>query len=223
MIPNVLNQAIIASNIPVLNLHDSVRHALTVLEDFSSACLPVVEDAQFIGLAFQDDLQHQDPDKELSSFAPRFPKVSVQANTHFLEAIRIANAYRLPIVPVVEPSGAYAGALTLPVLLQSLGKITGAGEPGAVIVLAIPTRDFSLLELCRLIENTETRIQQFNTYWDEAEQALQVTLKLNQFEISDILHTLQHHDYPIKYYFGEELFVNELRSNFEHLMNYLNI
>ena len=104
------------------------------------------------------------------------------------------------------------------------------GEIGAiiqvtlvVIVLAIPKRDFSLQELSRLIENSETRIRQFNTYWDEAEQLLQVTLKLNQFEISDVLNTLQHHDYPIKYYFGEELFVNELRSNFEHLMNYLNI
>ena len=219
----MLNQAIIASNIPVLNLHDSVRQALAVLEDFSSVCLPVVDDSHFIGLAFHDDLQHQDPDKELSAFVPRFPKVSVQANTHFLEAIRTANAYRLSLVPVVEPSGVYVGALTLSDLLQSLGKITGAGEPGAVIVLAIPKRDFSLQELSRLIENSETRIRQFNTYWDEAEQLLQVTLKLNQFEISDVLNTLQHHDYPIKYYFGEELFVNELRSNFEHLMNYLNI
>jgi acetoin utilization protein AcuB len=27
----------------------------------------------------------------------------------------------------------------------------------------------------------------------------------------------------VKYYFGEELYENELRNNYDHLMNYLNI
>jgi len=27
----------------------------------------------------------------------------------------------------------------------------------------------------------------------------------------------------VKYYFGEELYENELKNNYDHLMNYLNI
>ena len=50
-----------------------------------------------------------------------------------------------------------------------------------------------------------------------------VTIKVNKFEISDIVATFQRYEYTVKYYFGEELYENELRNNYDHLMNYLNI
>jgi hypothetical protein len=42
-------------------------------------------------------------------------------------------------------------------------------------------------------------------------------------EISDIVATLQRYEYPIRYYFGEEEYENELRENYELLMTYLKI
>ena len=41
--------------------------------------------------------------------------------------------------------------------------------------------------------------------------------------VSDVVATLQRHDYNVKYYHGEELYRNELQTNLEHLMNYLSI
>ena len=50
-----------------------------------------------------------------------------------------------------------------------------------------------------------------------------VTLKINKLEISDIIATLQRYDYSVIHYFGEEQYENELKNNYDHLMNYLNI
>ncbi len=50
-----------------------------------------------------------------------------------------------------------------------------------------------------------------------------VILRINKEEISDIVASFQRHEYNVRYYMGEELFRNELQSNLDHLMNYLNI
>jgi hypothetical protein len=50
-----------------------------------------------------------------------------------------------------------------------------------------------------------------------------VILRINREEVSDIVATFQRHEYTVRYYLGEELFRNELQSNLEHLLNYLNI
>jgi hypothetical protein len=52
---------------------------------------------------------------------------------------------------------------------------------------------------------------------------MEVTIKLNKLEVSDIVATFQRHEYNVKYYFGEELFENELKTNYDNLMNYLKI
>jgi hypothetical protein len=73
------------------------------------------------------------------------------------------------------------------------------------------------------VETNDAQVTQLNTYWDSTTGSFFVTIKINKFEISDIIATFQRYEYQIKYYFGEELYENELRSNYDHLMNYLSI
>jgi predicted XRE-type DNA-binding protein len=84
-------------------------------------------------------------------------------------------------------------------------------------------RNFSFSEISKLVETNDAQITQLNTYWDGNNGSFLVTLKINKFEISDIISTFQRYEYQVKYYFGEELYENELRSNYDHLMNYLSI
>lgn len=84
-------------------------------------------------------------------------------------------------------------------------------------------RSFSFSEICKMVETNDAQITQLNTWWNTQTESLIVTIKINKYEISDILATFQRYEYQVKYYFGEELYENELRSNYDHLMNYLNI
>jgi hypothetical protein len=101
--------------------------------------------------------------------------------------------------------------------------MNGADEPGAIIVLEMPRANFSFSEISKLVETNDAHITQLNTHYNNTEQVMHVTLKINKFEISDIVATFQRYEYNVKYYFGEELYENELRSNYDHLMNYLNM
>lgn len=219
----MLNREIISNSLPTLNLHDTILQALEMMNEFHVSQLPVVDNDKYLGLVFEEDLMSVDENATLQAVTDRFSKVAVRASSHFIEAIQTANDYHLSVVPVIEKENEYAGVISATDLLMQLGKLTGASEPGAVIVLEMEQRGFSFSEISKLVETNDAQITQLNTYWDNSTDTFFVTLKINKFEISDIIATFQRYEYQIKYYFGEELYENELRTNYDHLMNYLKI
>jgi len=164
-----------------------------------------------------------DDEAPLTQLQQEFSMIAVRAGTHFIEAIQFVNEYNLTVIPVVENESDYVGAITATDLLKQVGKIMGANNPGAVIVLEMEKISFSFSEISKLVETNDAQITQLNTYWDAHSSTFYVTLKINRLEISDIIATFQRYEYKVKYYFGEELYENELRSNYDHLMNYLSI
>ncbi len=219
----MLNKELISATIPTLNLKDSVFQALELMAEFHVMQLAVVADDKYLGLVSEDDLMNVDENLTLQSLEARFSKAAVRASTYFMEAIQAVNDHSLSIIPVVEPENVFAGVITATDLLKQLGKVTGANEPGGIIVLEMEQRSFSFSEVSKLVETNDAQITQLNTHWDAGTGSFFVVLKINKFEISDIIATFQRYEYQIKYYFGEEQYENELRSNYDHLMNYLSI
>jgi acetoin utilization protein AcuB len=219
----LLNKELISSSIPTLTLNDSIFQALELMSEFHITQLAVIGDDKYLGLVFEEDLMNVDNTALLQSMHTHFSKVAVRANTHFIESIQTVNDYNLTIVPVVENENEFLGVIPATELLKQLGKITGASEPGGLIIIEMDQRNFSFAEISKLVETNDAQITQLNTYWDNTLEAFFVTLKINKFEISDIVATFQRYEYEVKYYFGEELYENELKDNYDHLMNYLNI
>lgn len=219
----MLNKELISTSIPTLKITDSVFQAMELMAEFCVKQLPVVAEDKYIGLVFEDDLMNLDDSAELESVSSHFSKVSVHGNMHFIEAVQTANDYHLTVVPVIEKDNDFSGVILASDLLRHLGKITGASEPGGLLVLEMEQRNFSFAEISKLIETNDAQITQLNTSWDSGSDTFLVTIKVNKFEISDIVATFQRYDYQVKYYFGEELYENELKDNYDHLMNYLSI
>lgn len=219
----MLNKELISTSIPTLTLNDSVFQALELMSEFHITQLAVVTDEKYIGLVFEDDLMNVDDTAILESLTNHFSKVAVRANTHFIESVQTSNDYNLTIVPVIENENDFVGVIPATELLKQLGKISGTSEPGGLIIIEMEQRNFSFAEISKLVETNDAQITQLNTYWDSNTESFFVTLKINKFEISDIVATFQRYEYEVKYYFGEELYENELKDNYDHLMNYLNI
>jgi CBS domain-containing protein len=214
----------ISLTIPALHPTDTVARAQDLMTDFHIAHLPVVAEDKLVGLVSEDSLLNApDDDMPVSQLQPSFSKIAVHAGTHFIEAIHFVNEFNLTAIPVIEGESDYIGAITATDLLKQVGKIMGAGDPGAVIVLEMDKISFSFSEVSKLVETNDAQITQLNTYFDAQSSIFYITLKINKLEISDIIATFQRYEYKIKYYFGEELYENELRTNYDHLMNYLNI
>ncbi|HEV3412443.1 MAG TPA: CBS domain-containing protein [Puia sp.] len=220
----MLNKEIISSAVPSLHLNDPVSQALDLMADFHVTHLPVVAEDKLAGLVSEEDLLNiEDDSTMLSVLQPGFSGIVAHAEAYFFEAVQLVNEHGLTLIPVVTKESEYAGSIIATDLLKQLGRITGVNDAGGIIVLEMEKVSFSFTEISKLVETNDAQIIQLNTYSDVPSGNFYITLRINKAEISDIVATFQRYEYQVKYYFGEELYENELRNNYDHLMNYLNI
>lgn len=220
----MLNKEIISSAVPSLHLNDPVSQALDLMADFHVVHLPVVTEDKLAGLVSEEDLLNVEDDSTLlSQLQSGFSAIAAHAEAYFFEAVQLVNENGLTLIPVVTGESEYAGSIIATDLLKQLGRVTGVTDAGGIIVLEMEKVSFSFTEISKLVETNDAQIIQLNTYSDAPSGNFYITLRINKAEISDIVATFQRYDYQVKYYFGEELYENELRNNYDHLMNYLNI
>lgn len=218
----MLTRDLISHSIPYLRLDDKVFHALQLMNDYHVAHLPIVAEDKYLGIISEEQLLLSDDDNLLKQLLISDGGKSVQANDHFLKAIQIAVQNKLSIVPVMEDNH-ILGIVTYNDLLRNASDFMSLNDPGGLIVLEIEGKDYSFNELNRIVESNDAQITQLNSITDPETGMMQVTIRINKLEISDIISTLQRYEYIVKYYFGEELYENELRSNYDNLMHYLKI
>ena len=218
----MLTRDLISNSIPYLHKEDKVYHALQLMNDYHVAHLPVVEDDSYLGIISEEQLLQSDDENTVNQLQISDGTTSVQANDHFLKAIQTAVVNKLSIVPVVEEKQ-LLGIVTYNDLLRNASEFMSLNEPGALIVLEMESKTYSFAEINRIVESNDAQITQLNTFTDPETGTTQVTIRVSKLEVSDIISTFQRYEYNVKYYFGEELYENELRNNFDNLMNYLKI
>jgi CBS domain-containing protein len=218
----MLTRELISNSIPYLHKEDKVHHALQLMNDYHVAHLPVVENDSYLGIISEEQLLQSDDDDTLDELHITDGTTSVQANDHFLKAIQTAVINKLSVVPVVEEKH-LLGIVTYNDLLRNASNFMSLNEPGALIVLEMDSKNYSFNEINRIVESNDAQITQLNTFTDPETGMSQITIRVSKLEVSDIIGTFQRYEYNVKYYFGEELFENELRTNYDNLMNYLKI
>jgi len=220
----MLTIELINNNIPRLQLQDTVAKALQLIDDFRVTHLPVVADDVFLGLVSEEDLlDAEDRKLPIELLQENFLQESVLENAHFLNAVSYCNHNDTTVVPVVNAENELQGVIITSDLLKALGDFTGTNEIGGIIVLEMERSQFAISEISRIVESNDATILHLNTTVNAVTGLLTVSIHLNKKEIAAIVSTFERYDYDVLYYFGNEIFENDIESNYNHLMNYLDI
>ena len=220
----MLTRELQSQTLPYLHLHDKVYQALQLMNDNQVTHLPIIDGEKFIGIISEDDLLQADNDHaDLTTLQQSFSSESVKEDEHFLKAVQVAAENGLSVVPVVSEENELTGTVTYTNLLRHASEFMSLKEPGGLIVLEMESNQYSFNEISKIIESNDAQITQLNTTNDPQTGLMQVTIRINKPDVSDVVATFQRYEYNVKHYFGEELYVNELRNNYDNLMNYLKI
>jgi acetoin utilization protein AcuB len=214
---------IISSEILPLSLQDTAEEALRIMQDKNVNHLPVVEGEKYLGMIAEDDLLDEEPHVKLMDIVDSLVGSAVKSTDYFLVAVKLSYLFQLDVVPVANEKQEFEGLITRDTLFRHLAKTTGSEEYGSLLVLEMEKQDYSLGLFNRLVESNDAVITQVNTWSEPSTALMSVVIRINKEEVSDIVATFQRHDFNVRYYLGEELFRNELQSNLNHLMNYLNM
>ncbi|MGQ0737608.1 MAG: CBS domain-containing protein [Bacteroidota bacterium] len=218
----MLTRELLSQSLPSLRLQDKVHQALQLMNDNHVTHLPVADSDKYIGIISEEDLLQADNDNfTLEQLEQSFFNVSVREDEHFLKAVQTAAENGLSVVPVISGENELAGTVAYSDLLRYASEFMSLNEPGGLIVLEIASNQYSFNELSKLVETNDAQITQLNTSNDAETGMMQVTIRINKPEVSDIVATFQRYEYNVKYSFGEEQYANELRNNYDNLMNYL--
>jgi predicted transcriptional regulator len=213
-----------SQTLPYLRLQDKVYQALQLMNDNQVTHLPIVDGDKYVGLISEDDLLLAENDHAvLSDLQQSFANTSVKSDEHFLKAIQVAAENGLSVVPIVDNDNDIAGAVVYSDLLKQASDFMSLNEPGGLIVLEIQSNQYSFSEISKILETNDAQITQLNTLNNPETGMMRVTIRINKSDVSDIVAAFQRYEYDVKYYFGEEVYANELRSNYDNLMNYLKI
>lgn len=220
----MLAKDLINKNIPRLQLQDSVGKALQLINDFRISHLPVVSEENYLGLISEDDLMDADDEKlKIEALQENFIHAAVQGHMHFLTAVNSSIQNDSTVVPVLDGEGNFEGVITVPDLLKTLGNFAGANEIGGIIVLEMERVHFAISEISRIVESNNSTVLHLNTTTDSVTGLLTVTLHINTREIAPIVAAFERYEYNIIYSLGDEKFDDEVSTNYQNLMNYLDI
>jgi hypothetical protein len=147
----------------------------------------------------------------------------VRTGDHFLQALRVRSKFYIDQVPVVNEKNEWEGVIGTAKMLDQISLLSGVSESGSMIVLEVPRHDYAPGEINRLVESNDAMIMQLNSIQDQHTGMMQVVLRINKEEVSDVVATFQRHEYNVLYYYGDESYDNSLQNNLDHLMNYLNL
>jgi predicted transcriptional regulator len=191
------------------------------MADLKYPQMPVVKDGLYEGMLMEEDLLDADGKETLDNFQYDLLPFSVNGNDHFLTAAKLSSEQRLKLVPVINNDKEYLGSIIEEDLLRQFAKLYGVQETGALLVLSMEPDEFSTGQLSKLVETNDAVITQLNTFTDEVSGKMIVTLRISKEEVSDIIATFQRYDYQVIFHAGQEQYENELKRNYYHLMNFL--
>jgi hypothetical protein len=115
------------------------------------------------------------------------------------------------------------GCIGMRSLVTFMANSFALENPGGIIVLEMSENDYNLAEIAQIVQSNDAKVLSlFLASYPESTK-LEVALKLNKTDIGAVLQTLDRYGYYVKASFGEEENMENLKENYDSLINYLNI
>jgi len=220
----MLAAELIANTIPPVHTSDTIQMAADRMVEFRVRHLPIVNEEQFLGLLAETDfLGETDYHQPIGALALSLINPYVLEHQHIYDVMRLFYEQQLTIIPVLDVNQNYMGMISINIMVEYFAKLTSSADPGGIIVLEIGNKDNSLAHMAQIVESDNAQVlsSYIRTFPDSTR--LEVTLKVNKQDISNITATFLRYGYDIKATFNHADNDDGSRDRYDSLMNYLNI
>jgi signal-transduction protein with cAMP-binding, CBS, and nucleotidyltransferase domain len=220
----MIARELIAEDIPLLKTSDTGKVAMLWMNEFHVKHLPIVNNQRLLGVISEDDvLSVENVEEPIGNYRLSFIRPFVDQEDHILNVLKVLGELRLTTVPVVDGEENYLGAISLDSILQHFSALAALTEPGAIVSLEMSVRDYSLTEIARIVEATDTRILSLFTSPHTDSSKLEVTLKFNRTDVAGLMASFERFGYKAVAYQHEQQHEAFFKDRYDALMNYLNM
>ncbi len=219
----MIAKTLVSNEIIPLRTSDSGNEALSIMNEFGVRHLPIVNNKQLLGLISEDDILNFDVEEAVGSYRLSTFRPYVKESDHVYEVIKVLSKQKLTLMPVINADEEYVGLISQEDLIHYFARIGSFTESGSIVVLEINRRDYSLVEIARIVESEGAAILSSFVTSNLDSMIINVTLKINRPDLGSIIATFERFEYNIKATFSEEQYNNTIKERYDMLMSYLNI
>ena len=215
---------LISDEIPPLKDTDTGLRALSWMDEFKVAHLPVVCGQKYLGLISDTDiLDLEDPGLQIKDQELTLSKTFAPDIVHIYDVMKLVSDLGLSVIPVLDRNENYLGSTNVNYLMTLIVNTASISEPGSVIILEVNQNDYSLAEIARIVEENDTRI--LSSYITSASDStrIEITIKVNKTDIRAILQSFNRYEYDVTAHYQRDKTNDDLSNNYESLMNFLNM
>lgn len=198
--------------------------ALSRMDEFRVAHLPLVDGMDYNGLLSEDDIYGSGQFEEaVDSQHLTLIKPYVDELRHVFDVLRVFAEHKLTLLPVLDSKQHYLGVITLEDLIQKFSSVSSIQNPGAVIVLERSYKDYSVSEIAQIIESNDASILSMFITSVPDSALMEISIKINRMDLDPVLQTFNRYNYTIKATYSESSYHDGLKDRYDQLMTYLNI
>ncbi len=220
----MIARELITDGILPLKTSDTGKTALSWMEDYKLSHLPIVNNEKFLGLISEMDIYELNNFNEpLGNHTLSLKNPFVYEHQHIFDVLKLVNALRLTLIPVLDDENNYTGAITLQNLLSKTAELLSLDKQGGLIILEMSINDYSLTEIANIVESNGVKVLNMVVMNHPESTLIDVVLKLNTNEPGGVIQTFERYDYQVKAVIDEEFDKDELKERYNSLMKYLNI
>lgn len=213
-----------SDTIPTLNPSDKAAKAADMMAEFRIPALPVVSGSRLVGILKEEAvLNNTDQDATVEKLMDSVELPFVRGKQHIYHVLKLMTERDLAIIPVLDTQGHYLGVVTEHEVVGHMAEVVNASAPGSVVVLEIGRNDYSLQQIARIVEDEGARILNVYCSANPDSMEMEVTLKIDQEDISGILQAFDRYEYTVQSTFQASKLSDNLQERFEGLMRIMKI
>lgn len=214
----------ISHDLFVAHANEPVKSILAALSDGDPLSYIAVEDTENKFLGIIETKYLKDLSLPIEAYEAHFKYFAINENKHILYALHLMHSLKADSLVLIDDTDEVVGEISQKNILNALSEYLSVSDLfGSIVVLEVNPARYSITEITQIVHSANADIMQYNTSRNKETGNIVVSLVLNKRDLSLIVATFQRYEYNIKYYFGDESYDNELQSNYDLLMKYINI
>jgi CBS domain-containing protein len=214
---------LITYEIPPLVHTDTGEKALVWMDEFKVSHLPVLKNGNFVGLVSETHiLDKMNVTENLDVLFQHLPRPFVFSNAHLFEILSKISEFQISVIPILDENEKYLGCTSIFELMTSIANTSSMKEKGGILILEVNELDYSMAQIGQIVESNEAKILSSTILSDASSTNLDITLKINQEDLTRIIRTFERYDYVVKASYQNGVGAEDLQWRYDALMNYLN-
>ncbi|WP_428223606.1 CBS domain-containing protein [Flavobacterium sp.] len=205
-----------------LQSNDEVAVAQDFFIDVNFSHFPVMENGIFVGSVAAEDVDGFDFSKNLSDYKYTFDTFFTRTNSVLLDVLDDFAKHETNIIPVLDENNNYVGYYELEDVIKQFNETPFFKELGGIIIVEKGINEYSFSQIAQIVEGNNGKL--LGAFISNADdQKVQVTVKLGEGGVNDIIQTFRRYEYEVLSEHQEDEHLKTLKDRSDYLDKYLNI